>query len=249
MKKLSKCLRKQDSEPTEERMNIGYEVDYRNVQNARIELKPSQDIQLILPHGTENPERFIEDKSDWIKGKISYINSVISKLKVEEREVEKKFLLFGNLYSIEEVEGGREIQLDGDVLTISAPKDTNNGEYLASWIKERFRDKISFVIKLFSDRLGLEHNKIYIRRQRTKWASCSSKANLSFNLKAAALPDELLHYLVLHELVHLKIENHEEEFWRNIARTYPDYKEKEESLMGYWFLVHKNELWNEILQK
>ena len=56
-------------------------------------------------------------------------------------------------------------------------------------------------------------NKVSIRNQKTKWGSCSARNNISLNMNLARLPEELRDYVILHELVHTRIKNHNREFW------------------------------------
>jgi len=56
-------------------------------------------------------------------------------------------------------------------------------------------------------------NKVSVRNQRTRWGSCSPGNNISLNVKLAWLPDELIDYVILHELVHTRVRNHSKDFW------------------------------------
>jgi hypothetical protein len=60
---------------------------------------------------------------------------------------------------------------------------------------------------------GFAYNKVSVRNQRTRWGSCSPKNNISLNVKLAWLPDELIDYVILHELVHTLVRNHSKDFW------------------------------------
>ncbi len=64
-----------------------------------------------------------------------------------------------------------------------------------------------------AEKHGFIYNKVFIRNQRTRLGSCSSKNNINLNMKLVYLPDELIDYVILHELVHLKIKNHSKSFW------------------------------------
>ncbi len=63
---------------------------------------------------------------------------------------------------------------------------------------------------------GFEFNKVSIRNNKRNWGSCSSKNNISLNLQMMKLPDELIDYILLHELVHTEIKNHSPEFWQKM---------------------------------
>ena len=57
-----------------------------------------------------------------------------------------------------------------------------------------------------------------IRNQKTKWGSCSPKNNISLNINLVRLPDQLLDYVILHELVHTRIKNHSKKFWAELDK-------------------------------
>ncbi len=80
---------------------------------------------------------------------------------------------------------------------------------------------------------NFDYNKIYIRNQKTRWGSCSSKKNLNFNYKLFFLPDELVDYVVVHELCHLKHMNHSPAFWFEVGRVVINYKDCCQTLKKY----------------
>ncbi|MFC2068096.1 M48 family metallopeptidase [Chloroflexota bacterium] len=65
---------------------------------------------------------------------------------------------------------------------------------------------------------GFTCNNVTIREQRTRWGSCSRKSNISLNVKLVLLPNELIDYVMLHELVHTRIHNHSKKFWAELDR-------------------------------
>lgn len=80
---------------------------------------------------------------------------------------------------------------------------------------------------------GFKYNRITIRRQKTRWGSCSKKGNLNFNYKIVFLPEDLQEYLIVHELCHLSEFNHGTDFWKLIAKTISDFKRRCTELKKY----------------
>jgi len=105
----------------------------------------------------------------------------------------------------------------------------------------RGRDDLRGIVERFvgsyEKELGVNINKIFIRKMKTKWASCSSRRNLTINELMKYLPEQLIGYVVYHELAHLIEKRHNEKFWRIISRKYPDYQKFENQLLAYWFLI------------
>ena len=76
-------------------------------------------------------------------------------------------------------------------------------------------------------------NSISIKNQKTRWGSCSSKGNLSFNYKILFLPVHLADYIIVHELCHLKEMNHSHRFWSLVAEKIGDHKIRRKEIHLY----------------
>jgi len=74
--------------------------------------------------------------------------------------------------------------------------------------------------------LGVDIGRITIRDQRTRWGSCSSNGNLSFNWRLVLAPFEVLDYVVVHEVCHLREANHSRRFWRLVESRRPAWREQ-----------------------
>jgi len=97
--------------------------------------------------------------------------------------------------------------------------------------KSKLKRKLNHLAK----KNGYSYNRVFIRNQSTRWGSCSSKNNINLNVKLVRLPDELIDYVILHELVHTKIKSHSKEFWAELERLIKDAKSVHSRLQEYGF--------------
>jgi predicted metal-dependent hydrolase len=104
---------------------------------------------------------------------------------------------------------------------------------------KKFQNLISNIAKSFAKQLKVQIGKIFYRRMRTKWASCSSKRNLTINTLMKYLPKKQVEYIIYHELVHLIEKRHNEHFWKLVTKRFRNWKTLESSLFSYWFLLMK----------
>jgi hypothetical protein len=65
---------------------------------------------------------------------------------------------------------------------------------------------------------GFKYNRVFFRNQKTRWGSCSSQNNINLNLRLIHLPQELIDYVILHELLHTRIKNHSRQFWNELEQ-------------------------------
>lgn len=85
-------------------------------------------------------------------------------------------------------------------------------------------------VRYYAGKIGVDYGRITIRNQKTRWGSCSGKGNLNFNCLLMLVPEEVLDYVVIHELCHRREMNHSRKFWAEVEKIMPDYKDKRDWL-------------------
>ncbi|MBU0729340.1 MAG: M48 family metallopeptidase [Proteobacteria bacterium] len=84
------------------------------------------------------------------------------------------------------------------------------------------RDKLLSRLDALAREHGYHYKKVFVKNQKTLWGSCSSKNNINLNLKLLSLPEELMDFILIHELVHTRIKNHGPLFWAALEGIVPD---------------------------
>ncbi|ORT99875.1 protein of unknown function DUF45 [Anaerovibrio sp. JC8] len=113
------------------------------------------------------------------------------------------------------------VQIRGDSLTVNFytphPKVPVQVP-LVRWYRNRAKEYLPQRAAFWAEQMGVRYNKIIIKDQESRWGSCSSLKNINLNWRIMMAPDDVIDYLVIHELAHLQEMNHSIRFWRLVGR-------------------------------
>ena len=103
--------------------------------------------------------------------------------------------------------------------------------------REEAREKLGNRLSELAQKHNFQYNRVSIRNQRTRWGSCSSKDNISLNMKLLHLPEHLIDYVLLHELVHTRVKNHSKSFWDELETVVPNARSIDKQLREYQYCL------------
>lgn len=108
---------------------------------------------------------------------------------------------------------------------------------LARWLIRQAREHLAPRLQCISLKTGLRYKAVLVKRQRTRWASCSRHGTISLNAKLLFLPPPVVDYVMTHELCHLAEMNHSKRFWQLVQQHYPGYCAVDSQLRDMWKVV------------
>ena len=183
-----------------------------NRKTLAIQINPDLSVTVRAPMYAPQSdiERILREKESWIQKHIE---------KIREQEEKRK--------KMQGEKGEYGELIERDYLTNEEIKK------LADKALQHIPKRVSYYAK----QIGVTYGKITIRNQKTRWGSCSSKGNLNFNCLLMLAPDEVVDYVVVHELCHLIEMNHSKAFWDQVEKVMPDYR-----IHRKWLKDHGNEL-------
>ena len=106
-------------------------------------------------------------------------------------------------------------------------------ELLSKTDRMKIQLKIGKRVRHYCETMGVTVGYVAVKNQKTRWGSCSAKGNVNFNYQLAFLPEELLDYVVIHELAHRRHMDHSRAFWAEVEKYCPDYRERRAALKEY----------------
>jgi hypothetical protein len=108
---------------------------------------------------------------------------------------------------------------------------------LRRWLSRQTHEHLVPRLQAISSKTGLRYHRAFVRRQKTRWASCSRQKSVSLNAKLLFLPPEVVDYVIIHELCHVAEMNHSKRFWRLVQCHCYGYHSLDERLRQMWKAV------------
>ncbi|MFH0838148.1 MAG: SprT family zinc-dependent metalloprotease [Patescibacteria group bacterium] len=212
----------------------------RSARARRLRLQIESDkpeLVLVIPRYALSMQidSFIRKQTPWIE---KHWNQALKKAAKRPKRNQKDgdtYFYFGEtltLKLIPSLSWKPGIRVDGNNLEITLHQATSLSDgkkaikkTVQGFYKKKAEEVIHDRLQFFNEHYGLKYNRVTFRNQKTRWGSCSSAKNLNFNWRLIMAPIEIIDYVVVHELCHLKHMNHSADFWKLVAETIPNHKE------------------------
>ena len=206
------------------------DVDFVRVRRARkyiLRVRPDGSLRVTIPRGgsRRDAEAFLRRHQEWVAAE---------RLRVAERHAPVEW------------RAGDAIPLHGELTTIRVHESGHGQMVVVGEQRVRIaagvvnvRPAVELALRRIASRelvprlqaLASEHaltvDRVTIRNQRSRWGSCSRRGVIALNFRLVQMPPAVCDYVLLHELMHLRQQNHSRRYWRLVAAVCPDYREAE----------------------
>jgi len=193
-----------------------------------LQITPEAELIIRAPHKAplETIHRFVREKMSWILAKQHFIRENY-RAPVEKRFVEgESFLYLGQQYKLSIVRQANEpLVFNGDEFLLLEKYISVGEQVFVWWYKKEAYNIIRQRVNFYANSNGLKYSGFKITSGRKRLGTCSSKGAINFSWRLMMTPMELIDYVVVHELSHLREHNHSKRFWQNVQLLYPNYKQ------------------------
>ncbi len=229
---------------------VAYQLTWGKRKSLSIMVGRDGAVHVKAPNGLPKYkiDQLVQRKAGWIEKKRAEVCLLEQKIPAHSFQEGDHFLIFGEAYRLvfcnRQSKGPAEVRVDQEnKLLVIGTADTTPPHIqkeLEGWYirqaKQVFPARVSLYysqVAQMAGRMGKEIgsvNRISIRNQKTRWGSCSSKGNLNFNWRLLMAPNEVLDYVVVHELCHFAYLDHSKLFWQMVEGVLPGFQEQKEWL-------------------
>jgi predicted metal-dependent hydrolase len=203
---------------------VAPEIDYvvRRSQRAKrvsVKVHPDASVEVVLPHRA--PERAaaaaVVELAPWIERRLAQVEATRDALR--QRAGTLPYL--GLSLRLVSEPARRTVRRDGERLLVP---ELNPNPAIERFYRRAARAEIAARLDLATVAVGQTYSALSIRGQRSRWASCSANGAMSFNWRLLLAPEQVLEYVVWHEVCHLEIRDHSPRFWALLASRFPDHR-------------------------
>jgi predicted metal-dependent hydrolase len=207
-----------------------YQLDYiKNRKTVSLKLTDSATLLIKAPYGFS-----LKKIQQLLAGKTAWIISHSAKLKIDEQNPVNKIiddgsdiLYIGKTHKIQlhHHASCHEVKVKDQIIHLYFAEQTSLSP--TALLRQFFMESASYsfqqLTSYWAKIMHVKPLKVAIRQQKTRWGSCSSTGTLSYNWLVIMAPDEVIQYLVIHELSHLIEPNHSRRFWQVVKTFDPNF--------------------------
>jgi predicted metal-dependent hydrolase len=230
---------------------VGPHFEYQIRESVRakymsLRVTVDRGLEVVVPRGFDRTliPTFLRDKHEWVQSALSKVQQARLRRTIEPKDALPTEIVLASIERKWVVDylpkRTTTIRLSDDRngrLCIVGPVDDVVAcqAVLKSWIRRQAFNVLNPWLRRLSAETGIAFVKTAIRCQKSRWGSCSSSGTISLNQKLLFVEADLVRYVLIHELCHLREMNHSSRFWSLVGEFYSDYRLARRRLKEAWY--------------
>ena len=186
-------------------------------------------IRAVVPNQISDfrVEALIKKRMSWIRKKLQEESKIVIP-SIKEYVSGESLTYLGKNYRLKIITNSkRSVKLIGGYIEVSVPKKSPSTikNMLTQWYIDHAIERLKDKTDRYANIIGVSPSTVSVRDYKSKWGSCSSDGNISYNWRIIMSPHRIVDYIVIHELCHMLEHNHSKDFWQHVSNNCRDYKE------------------------
>lgn len=213
--------------------DVEYQVKRSDRRTVGIYVERDGTVSVRAPQAAtdEQIQRVVEKKRSWIYRNLAMWKELNPAPMPREMVSGESFYFLGQPCVLDvRTDAGSPLALEGDRFILRADRRAKADELIRAFYRRAGYERLPGMIAAHARSMGVKPGKLRVWELKHRWASCSPAGNLNFHWRALSAPLDVLEYLVVHELAHLKERGHTPRFWKEVEKVMPDWKSRAEWL-------------------
>jgi len=211
----------------------------RRARRLSVRVYPGGRVEIVVPPGASPGlvQRFIGEHRQWIDDRVRDFAAYAAVDTALPESIDLPAI--ARRFTVQYIEGDsrprlievspQQVQIVGSLIEPRAV-----AQCLRRWLFELAAVELDAQLRTIAEQFGFQFVRTQIRRQRTRWGSCSARGTISLNVCLLFLDPAILRYLMIHELCHTRQMNHSPRFWTLVEACEPDYRRLDRALTRSW---------------
>ena len=218
---------------------IPYRLHRADRKRLRVVVSPELVVDVYAPRNTDDEKirLAVQNKASWIARTLDKLESY-HPLPIPKRYISGETLVYlGRQYRLKIVKNSKKsAKLMGRFLWVWVENNNDTPSVkkaVDQWYRKRAREVLGrYLEKCYTvaSRHGVPEPLLVIRTMQRRWGSCSNKGRITLNVNLIKVPVHCIEYVIMHELCHLKYNNHSKTFYSLLTRCQPDWRRRKEML-------------------
>ena len=214
---------------------ITYKLIRSNRKTIAIHVTKDAQVEVRAPFKAKEKEieQFLISKRDWVEKHLARINETQENRLKFELNYGESLRLMGKKVPLIAREGNK-VGFDGNCFYLppNFPSDEIKMAVIGLY-KQIAKQVLTDRTFAYAKEMNLLPSAVKVNRAKTRWGSCSSKGSINYSWRLIMAEEEIIDYVIVHELAHLRELNHSPRFWAVVESILPDYKKRQKKLKGF----------------